>query len=62
VVVSTRDLTVLYRRSGVVATQLELPSGTLAGVPSGAEIVWRVEAIAPGGSRISSETFISRVQ
>lgn len=62
VVVSTRDPPVLYRRSGVVATRLDLPSRTLAGVPSGAEIVWRVEGIVPGGSRISSETFVSRVQ
>jgi len=62
VVVSTRDLTVLYRRSGVVGTQLDLPPETLATVPSGAEVVWRVEAIAPGGLRISSEAFVSRVQ
>lgn len=61
VVVSTRDLTVLYRRSGVVGTELEMPPETLAGVPAGADVVWRVEAIAPGGQRTSSEAFVSRV-
>jgi hypothetical protein len=62
VVVSTRDLTVLYRRSGVVGTELDLPPEALAAVTPGTEIVWRVEAIAPGGRRISSEAFVSRVQ
>ncbi|HZJ56531.1 MAG TPA: hypothetical protein VFD38_20470 [Myxococcaceae bacterium] len=62
VVVSTRDLTMLYRQSGVVATELKLPPDALAPVPAGGEIVWRVEAIAPGGGRTSSEAFVSRVQ
>ena len=62
VVVSTRDLTVLYRRSGVVGTELELPPEAFSGVPAGADVVWRVEAIAPGGHRTSSEAFVSRVQ
>lgn len=62
VVVSTRDLTVLYRRSGIAAPQLEIPPEALAGVPAGGEIVWRVEAIVPGGRRVSSGAFLSRVQ
>jgi hypothetical protein len=62
VVVSTRDLTVLYRRSDVVANELELPPDALSGVAPGGEIVWRIEAIAPGGRRAASEAFVSRVQ
>lgn len=62
VVVSTRDLTVLYRKSGLATPQLELPEDALSGVPAGAEVVWRVEAIVPGGRRISSGAFLSRVQ
>jgi len=62
VVVSTRDLTVLYRRSGVVANELELPPDALSAVAPGGEIVWRIEAIAPGGRRVASEAFVSRVQ
>lgn len=62
VVVSTRDLTVLYRRSGVVASELELPPDALSGLPPGGEIVWRIEAIGPGGRRTASEAFVSRVQ
>jgi len=62
VVVSTRDLTVLFRKSGLVASQLELPPETLSTVPPGEEIVWRVEAITPGGRRISSGAFLSRLR
>ncbi|HUM13799.1 MAG TPA: hypothetical protein VLT82_22820 [Myxococcaceae bacterium] len=62
VVVSKRDLTVLFRKSGLAAAELELPADALADVPAGGEVVWRVEAIAPGGRRISSEAFLSRVQ
>lgn len=61
VVVSTRDLTVLYRQSGVVATEVELPPEALAGVPAGGDVVWRVDAIGPGGRRTASEAFLSRV-
>jgi hypothetical protein len=61
VVVSTRDLTVLYRRSGLAAPELELPPETLSAIPPGEDVVWRVEAIAAGGRRISSGAFLSRV-
>src|SRR4030095_4923441 len=62
VVVSTRDLTVLYRRSGVVANELELPPDALSGVAPGGGILLRIRAIAPGGRRAASEAFVSRVQ
>jgi hypothetical protein len=62
VVVSARDLTVLYRRSGLDTPELELPAEALTGVPPGGDVVWRVEAIAPGGRRISSGAFLSKVR
>ena len=62
VVVSTGDLTVLYRKSGLASPEVEIPAESLAAVPAGGEVVWRVEAIAPGGRRISSGAFLSRVQ
>ncbi|MGZ3480021.1 MAG: hypothetical protein ACXU81_06705 [Myxococcaceae bacterium] len=62
VVVSTRDLTVLYRKSGLTAPELEIPAEALSGVPAGADLVWRVEAIAPGGRRLSSGAFLSRLE
>ena len=34
----------------------------LSGLPPGGEIVWRIEAIGPGGRRTASEAFVSRVQ
>ncbi|HVP60341.1 MAG TPA: hypothetical protein VMT11_07270 [Myxococcaceae bacterium] len=62
VVVSTRDLTVLYRKSGLATPEVEIPVESFVGVPAGGEVVWRVEAIVPGGRRISSGAFLSRVQ
>jgi hypothetical protein len=62
VVVSTRDLTVLYSRSGVTQAELALPPQALSTIPAGGEVIWRVEAIAPGGRRTSSEAFASHVQ
>jgi hypothetical protein len=62
VVVSTRDLTVLYSRSGVAQSELALPPEALSAIPPGGEVVWRVEAIAPGGRHTSSEAFVSQVQ
>ncbi len=62
VVVSTRDLTVLYRKSGLIAPELEIPPEALSGVPARADLVWRVEAIAPGGHRLSSGAFLSRLE
>jgi hypothetical protein len=61
VVVSTRDLTVLYRKTGIPASEAEIPVEALSAVPAGADIVWRVEAITPGGHRLASGAFLSRV-
>ena len=62
VVVSTRNLTVLYRKSGLAKPELEIPVDALSAVRAGGDIVWRVEAIAPGGQRLTSRAFLSRVQ
>ena len=62
VVVSRRDLTILYSRSGVAQSELALPPDALSAIPAGGEVVWRVEAIAPGGRHTSSEAFVSQVQ
>jgi hypothetical protein len=62
VVVSTRDLTVLYRQSGLAQTELVLPPETISGIPAGGEVLWRVEAISPGGRHTSSEAFSSHLR
>jgi hypothetical protein len=62
VVVSTRDLTVLYRQSGLTQTELVLPAEALAGIPTGGELRWRVEAISPEGRHTSSEAFSSHLR
>lgn len=62
VTVSTADLTVLFRKGGLATPEVDLPPGTLAGVPSGADVVWRVEATLPDGRRMTSGAFLSRVE
>src|SRR5262249_26326757 len=62
VVVSARDVTVLYGGSGLDPPEVEIPAEALAAVPPGSDVVWRVEAIAPGGRRISSGAFLSKVR
>jgi hypothetical protein len=62
VVVSTRDLTVLYRQSGLAQTEVVLPPDALSGIPAGGEFLWRVEASSPGGRHTSSEAFSSHLR
>jgi hypothetical protein len=62
VTVSTTDLTVLYRRSGLAEPALELPPESLAALPAGTEVVWRVEATLPDGRRMASGAFLSRLE
>ncbi len=61
VVVSTGDLTVLYRQSGLAQTELVLPPEAISRIPAGGEVLWRVEAISPGGRHTSSEAFSSQL-
>jgi hypothetical protein len=60
--VSTRDLTVLFRASGLAAPEVELPPAALSSLAPGAEVVWRVEATLPDGRRLSSGAILTRVE
>ena len=62
VTVSTTDLTVLYRKSGLAEPSLELPPEALSALPAGTEVVWRVEATLPDGRRMASGAFLSRLE
>jgi hypothetical protein len=60
--VTDEDLTLL-----ATAADLNVPSFTLAPVqlapyPAGAAILWQVEATLPDGERVTSRTFVTRVQ
>jgi hypothetical protein len=60
--VSTQDLTMLYRASGLSTPEVELPAAALAPLPPGATVVWRVEATLPDGRVLKSTAFLSRLE
>ncbi len=60
--VSTEDLTMLYRTSGLSTAEVELPPAALGGVPAGGTVVWRVEATLPDGRVVKSMAFLSRLE
>jgi hypothetical protein len=62
ITVSTSDLTVLFRASGLTATEVEVPATALAGVPVGSQVLWRIEAILPDGTRLASPAFLTRIE
>ena len=62
ITVSTSDLTVLFRASGFTATEVEVPTSAFAALPTGSQVLWRIEAILPDGSRLSSPAFLTRVE
>lgn len=62
VLVGTEDLTVLASPKGLASAEYAVPVETLEGLPPGAAILWRVEAVFPDGRRLASPTFRVRVR
>ena len=62
ITVSTPDLTILFRATGLTATEVVVPADALAAVPSGSQVLWRIEAILPDGTRLASPAFMSRIE
>lgn len=62
VVVSDGDLNVLFRGRQLETPELLVPEAAFEPLASGAEVLWRVEVLAPDGSRQSSETFVQRLR
>jgi hypothetical protein len=60
--VSTSELELVAEASDLEEPRYELPEEALADLPSGAELLWRVEAITPDGRRITSPTFVTPIQ
>jgi hypothetical protein len=60
--VTTEDLTVLTTIPDLTGAEVVLESAVLSSVPSGARVLWQVDATLPGGENVSSETFTVRVQ
>jgi hypothetical protein len=60
--VTTEDLRVLTIAADLPAAEYVVPGETLTSVASGNRVLWQVDARLPGGERISSATFTTRVQ
>lgn len=57
--VSTEDLRVIASADDLREPQLLVPASSLAGVPPGTRLLWKVEAELPDGGRVSSPTFVA---
>lgn len=55
--VTTQALAPVFERAGLTKTELEIPADSLASVPVGAKLLWRVEASMPDGTKRRSTTF-----
>jgi hypothetical protein len=60
--VTTEDLQVLESVSGLTAPELALDRELLTPVAAGGRVLWQVDVTLPSGVRVSSQTFIVRVQ
>jgi hypothetical protein len=60
--VTTDDLQVLTIAADLSAAEFVVPGETLASVASGDRVLWQVDATLPGGERMSSATFTTRVE
>ncbi len=60
-VVSDADLEVLAQAGDLTQARFLVPADALAGLVSGAELYWQVEAVLPDGSSRTSRTFINRL-
>ena len=60
--VSTEDLRPVATAKGQTATAYRIPQSALAGLPSGARILWQVDAFRPDGTHENSPTFSTAVK
>ena len=57
--VSTEDLRTVATAKGQPTTAYRIPASALAGLPSGARLLWQVDAVRPDGTHENSPTFIT---
>ena len=60
--VTTEDLRVIATANDLVAAEFALEPGQLAGLVPGSRVLWQVDAVLPGGARVSSPTFVVTVR
>jgi hypothetical protein len=58
VLVATERLDEVVRLKGLRSSEATVPAAALAGVPSGARLVWQVTIVFPDGSRSASSSFV----
>ncbi len=62
IVLTDSGLAVLDRASFLEEPRYVPPAAALVGLPSGAEVWWKIDVTRPDGSRVSSPTFVNRVR
>jgi hypothetical protein len=60
--VTTEDLRLLTTVADLTRPEVVIDPARLADVPPGSRILWQVEVTLPSGERVSSPTFVARVQ
>jgi hypothetical protein len=60
--VATERLEKISEARGSKSATYQVPAQALGSLPSGAKLLWRVEAVAPDGTRATSATFVSRLE
>jgi hypothetical protein len=60
--VTTEDLQVLATAADLTASEFVIESAVLSGLTKGASVLWQVDVSLPNGERLTSSTFITRVE
>jgi putative zinc finger protein len=60
--VATDRLEPVLRAQGLAVPEVLVPPDKVASLPAGTKLLWRVEAVAPDGSRLTSSTFVARLE
>ena len=60
--VATADLAILHRARGLESAEHRVPPSALAALPAGATVLWQVEAVSADGTRLTSRTFVARLE
>jgi hypothetical protein len=59
---TTEDLQVLATAADLTAPEFVIERAVLSGLPGGASVFWQVDVSQPNGERLTSSTFITRVE
>jgi hypothetical protein len=60
--VTTEDLVVLATVADLATPEFAVPAPLLSQLPTGATVLWQVDAYLPDGERVTSRTFVTHVK